>query len=72
MYLRLCDGTHVPNSLECPVRVKEYEVASVSAFMQLSYTEAREVVEGVRGAEDMVVDAPQTVEIQCCSTVEGN
>jgi hypothetical protein len=66
-----CDGNHVPNSPECPVRVKEYEVARVRAIQQASFTEAREIV-GVSGAEDMAVDASLTVEIQCCSTVEGN
>lgn len=42
------------------------------SIQQVCYTEAREIVEGANGAEDMAVDAPQTVEIQCCSTVEGN
>ena len=67
-----CDGNHLPNSPECLVRVKEYEVARVRAIQQVSYTEAREIVEGAKGAEDIAVDTPQTVEIQCCSTVEGN
>ena len=36
----------------------------VRSIQQVCYTEAREIIEGANGAEDMAVDAPQTVEIQ--------
>lgn len=36
----------------------EFEVAKVMAVQQVSYIEARKIVAGLSGAEDMAVDAP--------------
>lgn len=61
-----CAGNHVPNS-------PEFEVARVRAVQQVSYMEAREIVEGASGADDMAVDALQPLEIQSVvQTVEGS
>jgi hypothetical protein len=47
-----CGGDHDPKFLECPVRVKEIEVANVRAVNQISY------VEGIKRIEK-TSDAPQ-------------
>lgn len=49
-----CDGNHVPEFTECPVRLKEVKVARIRA---VAYAEAVEIVEGEsRDVEAMTVD----------------
>lgn len=55
-----CGGNHVASCLECPMRVKENEVAKVRANQNISYAAAAERVEGANGPEGpMVVDSLQ-------------
>lgn len=49
-----CDGNHVPEFTECPVRLKEVKVARIRAAEQVSYTEAVKIVKRVDDA--MAVD----------------
>ena len=36
-----CGGEHAPGFLKCPVRVKETDVARISAVQNVSYPEAK-------------------------------
>lgn len=58
--VRCCNsaGNHIPNSPECLVRVKEFEVRSVQ---QVNYMEEHKIVEGVSGAEDMEVEIQSVI-----------
>lgn len=41
-----CGGNRIAEFLECPARVKEFEVARIRDVQQLSYRDVREIVEG--------------------------
>ena len=54
-----CDGNHIPEFPECPVRMKEVAVPWIRAIQHVSYKEAVKIPEGV-SREDIVVDVPQS------------
>ena len=55
-----CSGDHEVKSLECPIRVKETEIAKIGAVQRVSYVEAVKRVERLSISEcPMVVNACQ-------------
>jgi hypothetical protein len=64
-----CGGDHDPEFLECPVRVKEIEVAKVRVVNQIAYAEESKRFEKTSDAsEEKVVDRPQPVINVCCQS----
>ena len=51
-------GEHASEFLECPVRVKENEVAGVRSVQRVSYLEAVRRLEGTSGGEETTVVEP--------------
>ena len=65
---RCCNsgGDHEPECPECPVRLKEIEVAKDRVANRISYVEAITIIEKASDvSEDMVVDTPQPVVNVC-------
>lgn len=58
-----CGGDHDSEFVECPVRVKEVEVAKVKVVHQISNVEAIKRIERASEVEEIVVDGAQPIVI---------